>query len=67
MTDVAKEFTSQEIDERQKKDIDVITNAFITAATEVVEICPESREKSLAMTKLEEAKMWAVKAITHNK
>jgi len=29
-------------------------------------VCPKSREQSLAMTKLEECSMWAIKAITHN-
>lgn len=39
-------------------------------ATELDELiaqkCPGSRESSLAMTKLEECSMWAIKAITHN-
>lgn len=30
------------------------------------ELCPDSREKSLAMTKLEEAVMWANAAIARN-
>lgn len=30
------------------------------------ELCPNSREKSLAMTKLEEAVMWANAAIARN-
>lgn len=29
-------------------------------------ICPNSRELSLALTNLEQACMWAVKAVTHN-
>lgn len=31
---------------------------------DVIEQMPEGREKSLAMTKLEESVMWAVKGIT---
>ncbi len=32
----------------------------------LTEVCPNSREKSLALTKLEEAAMWAIKAIVSN-
>ena len=40
-------------------------NCKITA--EVIEtLCPDSREKSLAITKLEEAVMWANAAIARN-
>ena len=30
------------------------------------ELCPESRERSLAMTKLEECVMWAIASIARN-
>lgn len=30
---------------------------------DIIDLCPESRERSLALTKLEEAVMWAVKAV----
>ena len=32
----------------------------------IEDLCPDSREKSLAMTKLEEAVMWANAAIARN-
>lgn len=35
-------------------------------ANKLNDICPESREKSLAMTKLEEAVMWANASIARN-
>jgi hypothetical protein len=35
-------------------------------AYEFQELCPESREKSLAITKLEEAVMWANASIARN-
>lgn len=35
-------------------------------ALEVYSSCPDSREKSLAMTKIEEAVMWANAAIARN-
>ncbi len=37
-----------------------------TFAESINSLCPESREKSLAITKLEEAVMWANKAIACN-
>lgn len=35
-------------------------------AYEIERLCPSSREKSLAMTKLEEATMWANASIARN-
>jgi hypothetical protein len=35
-------------------------------AQTINELCPDSREKSLAMTKLEEAVMWANASIARN-
>lgn len=32
----------------------------------IVEVCPDSREKSLAQTNLEQALMWAVASIARN-
>ena len=40
-------------------------NCKITAKV-IDALCPDSREKSLAMTKLEEAVMWANAAIARN-
>lgn len=37
-----------------------------TLAVTIQELCPDSREKALAMTKLEEASMWANAAIARN-
>lgn len=36
------------------------------AADTVTACCPNGREKSLALTKLEEAKMWASAAVARN-
>ena len=35
-------------------------------ATDILALCPDSRERSLAMTKLEEAVMWANASIARN-
>lgn len=37
--------------------------ALLTVARVINELCPDGREKSLAITKLEEAMMWANAAI----
>lgn len=34
--------------------------------TDIIELVPEGREKSLALTKLEESVMWAIKGIALN-
>lgn len=40
-----------------------VRSACLNAAWVLNEVCPEGREKSLAITKLEEAMMWANAAI----
>lgn len=37
-----------------------------TFAHKIIDILPESRERSLAMTNLEQALMWAVAAVARN-
>ena len=43
-----------------------LADAIDAAIREVDERCPPGREKSLAITKLEEAKMWGSAAIARN-
>ena len=47
-----------------KEKIEKTRNAFIEATTFILENMNDSREKSLSLTKLEEACMWAIKGIT---
>ena len=51
-------------DEEQNRKIENTRNAFTNVTAFVLENMKESREKSLALTKLEEACMWAIKGIT---
>lgn len=51
-------------DEEQKRKIENTRNAFTEVTSFVLENMKDSREKSLSLTKLEEACMWAIKGIT---
>lgn len=50
----------------QDEKYDILRGAGRTFALEVLHLCPEGREKSLAITKMEEAVMWANAAIARN-
>lgn len=54
-------FTNRPPNEAQGQKLDEITEAM-HACSEVIKSLPDSRYKSLAMTKLEECSMWAKKA-----
>jgi hypothetical protein len=43
-----------------------LSSSFVQIADVVNAACPEGREKSLALTKLEEAKFWASAAVARN-
>lgn len=45
----------------------ILRDAFKELAFLLVDECPQSRELSLALTKLEEAVMWANAAVARNK
>ena len=51
----------------QKERIQAIREMFSDIYNSIEAICRDSREKSLAMTKLEEAQFWAIKGITREK
>lgn len=44
----------------------MLSEFFLDVAQQVNDLCPEGRDKSLAFTKLEEAKMHASAAIARN-
>ncbi len=50
--------------EENKEKIDTTRKEFTKITTYILENLKDSREKSLALTKLEEACMWAIKGIT---
>lgn len=45
---------------------EALSTNFASLAEVVDETCPDGREKSLAMTKLEEAKFWASAAVARD-
>ena len=66
MIDIEKNFTYHAPSPDQANRYETI-RLFCKRAAEIIDSrCPESREKSLAMTKLEEAVMWANAAIARN-
>ncbi len=46
--------------------ITALREAFSTLSNVIVETCTTSREKSIALTELETAAMWAIKAVVFN-
>ncbi len=50
--------------DNQQEKISNTRNTFTDTAEFILENLKDSREKSLALTKLEEACMWAIKSIT---
>lgn len=64
--EIANRFTYHAPMEVQVERYEEIRRMGLTLATVVYGSCPESREKSLAMTKIEEAVMWANASIARN-
>ena len=64
--ELVNNYTYHAPDEQKQLDHQTIRTAVFSAATVVNNTCPESREKSLVMTKLEEAMFWANAAIARN-
>lgn len=55
-----------EVNEEKQKKIDNIREMFSKMYDFIEENCRNSRENSLAMTKLEEAQFWTIKGVTRN-
>ncbi|WP_085523856.1 Acb2/Tad1 domain-containing protein [Tuberibacillus sp. Marseille-P3662] len=59
-------FTYHKPDDEQIVKYQTLRTNFKHTAYQIDTLCPDSREKSLAMTKLEEAVMWANASIARN-
>lgn len=64
--DIEKNFSYHAPKEDQPERYERIRYKAKMLAAYINEYCPDSREKSLAMTKLEESVMWANAAIARN-
>jgi hypothetical protein len=71
ITDIEKRFTNhpsetQLVDDAHQKISDLFKKAAIEAASIMTEVAPQAREAALAVTKIEEAAMWAHAHIARN-
>jgi hypothetical protein len=64
--DLKKRFTYHAPKGNQAEKYQNLRDAALDLATKIGMACPESRERSLAWTKLEEAIMWANASIARN-
>jgi len=63
---IINNFTYHPPKENQPKRYEALRLSGKTLAFDIEEMCPDSREKSLALTKLEETIMWANASIARN-
>ena len=66
MNNIENNFTYHSPKPGQPERYEIIRSKVYEAAAYINGACPDSREKSLAMTKLEEAVMWANASIARN-
>ena len=62
---IGNKYRSVEINDEQIYKINEVRDNFEKINYLLTELLPESREKSLALTNLEQSSMWAIKSITH--
>ena len=60
-------FENRAVDENQLENINKIKEQARFLYKEIKESCPCSREKAIAITKLEESVMWATKSVAHDR
>jgi len=64
--ELRKRFTYHPPKDGQPEKYQKLRDHIHLSAVMVCQLCPDSRERSLALTKLEEAVMWANAAIARN-
>jgi len=66
LAEVKSKFDSVKLDESSAAVADTIRKSFAKLAVDVHRACPDGRNKSLAMTHLEDAGMRAIRALSHD-
>lgn len=64
--EMKKTYAYHKPSEKGLEKITKIRNVFSTLDEALYELCPNSRELSIALTHLETSAMWAVKSVVHN-
>jgi len=67
LTDLEKRFMSHPVSEETARHIEYVRHACLDLAVDIDNMVPASREKSLAITNLEEVMFWANAGIARNK
>lgn len=57
------EYHNRAVSDDQRLRMDLLRARALTLAEDIIETCPNNRARSLALTNLQQAKMWAVQAI----
>jgi hypothetical protein len=65
-TDLSNRFMYHPAKDSQPERYGEVRKRFLELANFINEFCPESREKSLAITNLEQAQFWANASIARN-
>jgi len=66
LEEISSRFKSYPMDDKTKMKSDKIRKDIIDLADTIDIYCNESREKSIALTKLEECLMWVNKSLSRN-
>ena len=64
--EIERNYATHRFGNDQAREIGCVKHQARDLALMINDRCPDSREKSLALTKLEEATMWACAAIARN-
>lgn len=66
-SEILSRFVPAELDEEQESGVLELRNLFLRTALDINMILPDSREKSLCLTYLEQARMWAIEGMSKSK